>query len=191
MEKFWTYFDDIRPPTRNWWNGRTSCRAGGRCGHNCCGWIMSWWEILMMEYVLCVVKFQFWNRISVQIHLLHFEKRVHYEFSLIWIFSIWFLYSFYEFFVLRFDLMIVKKFFIFLLFVAVVGLARRWLHFFRFSHYFTAFSGVVRVCNLEFWWSSDIFFISLFFVVMTRRHASTPNISNHMNSAREQQPTNQ
>lgn len=80
MRKFWTYFDDIRPPTRcNWWNGRTSCRAGGRCGHNCCGWIMSWWEILMMEHVLSVVKFQTRYRISVRIHWLHFEKRVHLE----------------------------------------------------------------------------------------------------------------
>lgn len=33
----------------------------------------------MMEYVLSVVKFQFWNRIPVRIQWFHFKKRIHFE----------------------------------------------------------------------------------------------------------------
>lgn len=78
-EKCWTYFDDIRPPTRyhTCRYAGASGRAGGRCGHNCCRWIMSWWEILMMEHVLSVVKFQSWYWIAVRIQWFHFEKRIH------------------------------------------------------------------------------------------------------------------
>lgn len=65
-----TYFDNIWPPAYcNWWQCWTSCTASGRCGHDGCCWIMSWWEIFMMEQLLCIVKFQFWYRISVHIHL--------------------------------------------------------------------------------------------------------------------------
>lgn len=66
-----TYFDNIWPPAScNWWHCRSSCRAASRCCHDGCSWIMSWWEIFMVEQLLCIVKFQFWYRISVVcIHL--------------------------------------------------------------------------------------------------------------------------
>lgn len=85
----------------------------------------------MMENVLSVVKFQFWNRISLCIHLLHIEKRVHYNNFL---FSLDLNKNFWNFFSLFFVLMklILLLFYLMIFFLYVCmyvgrthGLARR------------------------------------------------------------------
>lgn len=83
-------------------------------------------------------------------------------FSLVILFLLLFFGYFIYFFFFRFNFVL-----------ALVLLTRRWLHL-EYHIFFAAIGWLVWLvwlCNLEFWWSSDIFSL-----LITRRHASTTEI---------------